>query len=43
MGKYISVILTAVVVITLSVLGFVLGGFSLSEVQKETQKMKQKP
>lgn len=36
MGKYISVILTAVVVITLSVLGFVLGGFSLSEVQKET-------
>ena len=36
MGKYISVILTAVVVATLSVLGFVLGGFSLSEVQKET-------
>ena len=36
MRKYISPVLTAIIVVSLIVLGFVLGGFSLSELQKET-------
>jgi len=36
MKKYLATIITVVVVLTLSVLSFVLGGFSLNDLQKET-------
>jgi len=36
MKKYLATILTVIVVLTLSVLSFVLGGFSLNDLQKET-------